>query len=186
VLDRYSDRIILSLGAAMRLSALVLLSLSAAPVGAADTPPAALATLRACQGITAAAERLACYDRAAAALNTAVDNKEVIVLDQQDVKRTKRSLFGFTLPRISIFGDGGKSDRDEAEFVQIETTVRQARSLGYGKVSFTTEEGAVWQTTEPGYAMPKPGDKVIIRRAALGSYFIRFERERTVKGMRVG
>lgn len=160
---------------------------AAVPAFAVEAPrPAALEALRACQGIAADAARLACYDRAAAALSAQVEKKEVIVLDQQDVKKTKRSLFGFTLPRISIFGDGGKSDRDEPEFTQIETTVQHVRSLGNGKVAFTVDEGAQWQTTEPSPDLPKPGDKVTIKRAALGSYFIRFGKARVVKGMRVG
>lgn len=160
------------------------LALIAAPALAADRP-AALEALRSCQAITADAERLACYDRAAAALNASVEKKEVVVLDQQDVKKTKRSLFGFTLPRIGIFGDGDK-DNDAPEFTEIETTVTRVRGLGYGKFNFTIEDGAVWQTTEAVSMAPQPGDKVTIKRAALGSYFIKFGRSRAVKGMRVG
>lgn len=170
----------------VRVTPLLAMLLLAAPATAADkVRPAALEALRACQSITADAERLACFDRAAAALSASVDKKEVVVLDQQEVKKTKRSLFGFQLPRIGLFGDSDK-DKDEPEFTQIETTVTGARGLGYGKFSFTIEDGAVWQTTEAGPNMPKPGDKVTIKKAALGSYFIKFGKQRAVKGMRVG
>lgn len=153
-----------------------------------DVPrPAVLDALTSCRAIVADAERLACYDRAAAALNAQVERKEVIVLDQQEVKKTKRSLFGFTLPRIGIFGGGGNGPgHEDTEFTQIETTVTSVRGTGYGKLRFTIEDGAVWQTTEPSPAEPKPGTKVTIKRAALGSYFIKFEGERTIKGMRIG
>lgn len=158
----------------------------AAPGLAAEAPrPAALEALRVCQAITADADRLACYDRAAAALSSSVEKKEVIVLDQQEVKKTKRSLFGFTLPKIGLFSDNDK-DRETPEFTQIETTIKGVRGLGYGKFSFTIDDGAVWQTTEAGPMMPKPGDTVLIKKAALGSYFIKFGKQRAVKGMRVG
>lgn len=170
----------------VRVTLLIASSLLAAPALAADAPrPAALEALRACQSIAADADRLACYDRAAAALNASVEKKEVVVLDQQEVKKTKRSLFGFQLPRIGLFGDGDK-DKDTPEFTELETTVTGARGIGYGKFSFTIEDGAVWQITEAGPTMPKPGDKVTIKKAALGSYFIKFGKQRAVKGMRVG
>lgn len=170
----------------VRASLVSIALLISAPARAEEPPrPAALEALRACQALTADADRLACYDRAAAALSTSVEKKEVIVLDQQDVKKTKRSLFGFTLPRIGLFGDADK-DRDTPEFTQIETTVTGVRGLGYGKYSFTIEDGAVWQTTEAAPMTPKPGEKVLIKKAALGSYFIRFGRQRAVKGMRIG
>ena len=167
----------------------VLAALAIQPAVAADKPrPAVLEALRTCQSIGADAERLACYDKAAAALATSVEKKEVVVLDQQEVRRTRKSLFGFQLPRIGLFGDGGEDGKqaEEPEFTQIETKVTGVRGLGYGKYSFTIEDGAVWQTTEAGPDMPKVGSEVTIKKAALGSYFIKFGKQRAVKGMRVG
>ena len=109
-----------------------------------------------------------------------------MLLDKQEVRKTKRSLFGFTLPRLPFF-DGRKEDeKEEAEFQQIETPIKTVQSIGYGRYRFTIDDGAVWQTTEEGNAFPKPGQKVIIKKGLMGSYFIRFENSRAVKGMRVG
>jgi hypothetical protein len=168
-------------------SALTLLALAAPALAADDGPPAAIQALQACRAITDNAQRLACYDREAGALIQSVEKKETVVLDQQEVRKTKRSLFGFTLPKLRIFGGGGKdNDREEAEFSQIETPIKTIRPIGYGKFRFTIDEGAVWETTEGVNAFPKPGEKVVIKKGALGSYFIRFEGARSVKGMRVG
>jgi hypothetical protein len=156
----------------------------AAPAAAADEPPAAIKALAACRAITDSAQRLACYDREAGALVQSVESKETVVLDKQAVRNTKRSLFGFSLPKLPFFG--GDKDEKQDEFTQIEEPIKTIRSIGYGRFRFTLGDGATWETTEGVNAFPKPGQKVLIKKGLMGSYFIRFEGNRSVKGMRVG
>lgn len=157
------------------------------PALAAEDQPAAVRALAACRGIADSGQRLACYDREAAALLQSVEKKETVVLDKAEVRKTKRSLFGFTLPKLPFFGGGKDEDeKEEAEFQQIETPIKTVRQLGYGRFRFTIDDGAVWETTEGINAFPKPGQKVLIKKGLMGSYFIRFEGNRSVKGMRVG
>jgi len=49
-------------------------------------------------------------------------------------------------------------------------------------------EGGTWQSTEAwgGAKLPAPGAKILIRRAALGSYFLKIDGGRAVRGMRTG
>jgi len=163
----------------------VLIALAlAAPAVAADEPPAAIKALGACRTIADNAQRLACYDKEAGALLQSVESKQTVVLDKQAVTKTKRSLFGFSLPRLPFFGDD-KDDKQD-EFTQIEEPIKTVRSIGFGKFRFTLGDGAVWETTEGINAFPKPGEKVVIKKGLMGSYFIRFEGNRSVKGMRVG
>lgn len=169
-----------------RVALILSLSSALAAPAAAQESPAAIRGLAACRAMTDNAQRLACYDREAGALVTAVEKKETVVLDQQEVKKTKRSLFGFTLPRLPFFNNGKDDDREEAEFQQIETPIKTVRSIGYGRFRFTIDEGAVWETTEGINAFPKPGEKVVIKKGLMGSYFIKFEGARSVKGMRTG
>lgn len=150
----------------------------------AQDGPAPLDALQKCRTITDDAQRLACFDLAAAALTASVQKKEVVVLDREEARKTRRSLFGFSLPKLKLFGNED-DDPEERELLEIDSTVRSVRNLGYDKISFTLEDGAVWQTTEPVRRMPKSGSKVHIKRASLGSYFIRFDEGRTVKGMRI-
>lgn len=165
-------------------TAIIALALAAPAAAAADEPPAAIKALAACRAITDNAQRLACYDREAGALVQSVQSKETVVLDKQAVRNTKRSLFGFSLPRLPFFGND--KDEKQDEFTQIEEPIKTIRSIGYGRFRFTLGDGATWETTEGVNAFPKSGEKVLIKKGLMGSYFIRFEGNRSVKGMRVG
>jgi len=169
----------------IRSAFIVLIALAlAAPAVAAEEPPAAIKALGACRAIADNAQRLACYDREAGALVQSVESKETVVLDKQEVRKTKRSLFGFALPKLPFF-DNDKDEKED-EFTQIEEPIKTVRSIGYGRFRFTLGDGATWETTEGLNAFPKPGQKVLIKKGLMGSYFIRFEGNRSVKGMRVG
>ena len=63
-----------------------------------------------CRGIADKDQRLACYDAAAGALEEAEKKKDLVVVDRKEIRETKNSLFGFTLPKIGLFGDGDKDD----------------------------------------------------------------------------
>jgi hypothetical protein len=152
-----------------------------------------LRSFSSCRAITAPEARASCFDAAARSLEAAVESKDIIIVDRQEVRTARRSLFGFTLPRIGLF-DGG--DHDEAEdsaraprrdeFKELETTIASARSVGNGRVEIRVVEGnAVWNTTDPMPFPPKPGRKVRIRKGTMGNYFIAVEGERSVRGMRV-
>ncbi|OWK29099.1 hypothetical protein [Sphingomonas mucosissima] len=138
-----------------------------------------------CRAITVADQRLACFDKAAAALEQAVQSKEVRILDREDVQRTRRSLFGFQLPRLGLFNEGDEEAKKQ-EFTEINTTVASARQVQNGRVEIrlTGEDDAVWQTTESMTFPPKAGDKIRIRKGAIGNYFINVG-GRSVRGMRV-
>ncbi|HEX8382052.1 MAG TPA: hypothetical protein VF592_01620 [Sphingomonas sp.] len=139
-----------------------------------------------CRNIVESSARLSCFDAAAAGLDAAVRSREVTVLDRESVRKTRRSLFGFALPRIELFGGREGDDRDEAEFTEINTTVRRVIPVGYGKYDLVLEDGARWSTTEALGLPPRDGVAIRIRKASLGSYFLSIGRQRTVRGKRVG
>ena len=176
---------------AAKATALAALAIAATPVCARDKSeeglPEALAQLAECRAIADSTARLACYDREATTLIAATEEGTVRVVDTEEVKTIRRSLFGFSLPRIGLFG-GGKEKGEEEEVKLLTTTVTSVRALPYGKYQFTIAEGdATWQTTEAPLALRKPkvGSEVELERAALGSYWVRFEGQRSVKGRRV-
>jgi hypothetical protein len=157
----------------------------AAPRGAKAPPPSpAVDALAACRAVTDNGARLACYDQASSRFTEAVSKGEVIVMDKQEVRQTRRSLFGFTLPHIALFrGDEGVAgDQD-----QIEAVITSASGIGYDKYRMRIED-AVWETTEaaPTINPPRAGQKVVIKRGALGNYFIRIEGQKAVRGRRTG
>lgn len=155
---------------------------------AASAENSYVAALRACQGKTDPAERLACYDTAVAAMVSASSEGEVRVVDAEDVRQTRRKLFGFALPDLGIFG--GNSDKDDPEtaeeFTTLNTTITGVRASGQTLV-VTTAEGAQWQLDELPARLMKPriGQTLEIKKGALSSYFLRINGQKGVKGRRV-
>ena len=131
-----------------------------------DTERAPLLTaVTQCRAVADPASRLACFDRSVAALDTAATNKAVVVIDQQQVRDVRRSLFGVSLPDTGLFGNGNDLPR-------IETTLASASVDDSGRWSFVLSDGARWAQTDD-YMIarrPRANDKVIIKRAALGSF----------------
>lgn len=167
--------------------ALVLVIASSA--AAADkSPPAAspmVAKLEGCRAIKDDAQRLACFDRESAILVAAVTSGSVAVVDQGQLRAARRSLFGFQLPRLPFFS-GDKSADDVTD--QIESKVRSVEDMGRGRYRVTlADNGAVWETIDTPMRLlePRPGDRIIIKRGALGAYFLRIGGQLGVKGRRI-
>lgn len=166
------------------------IALAAAPLAAkGDKDESAyVAALRACQGKTDPAERLACFDTAVASIVAASTEGDVRVVDREEVRETRRKLFGFALPDLGIFG--GKSDKEDPkqaeEFTSLQTTIAAVKGTDRA-IIIVTAEGAEWQLSEvPARLLrPKVGQPVEIRAAALSSYFLRINGQQGVKGRRV-
>lgn len=141
----------------------------------------------ACRDVADPAARLACFDKATAALVAAREKKDVVVLDRAEVQKTRRSLFGFTLPRIKLFG-GGDDDGDSAEDIkEINGTVAGVSAVAGDRWTVTLDDDTRWITTESAKGFPpRAGETVRIRRAALGSYDASFNKRRSIKVRRIG
>lgn len=134
--------------------------------------PQALTRMLDCRGVQGAEARLACYDREVAAFGAAEKAREVVVYDREQIRKTRRSLFGIALPDLNIFG-GRKDDGAESEEVsQLESTIRAISQSGNNRYVFTLEDGARWAQIDDRElsATPRAGQTVRIRRAAMGSY----------------
>lgn len=129
--------------------------------------------------------RLRCYDAAAAALTDATSRGSVVIVDQEDVRKTRRSLFGFSLPKIPFFS-GDRSADDQQD--ELTAKIASVGPVGYGKWRIKLEDGALWETTEASRATsdPRAGNEVKIKRGALGSYMIRVAGQRALRAKRVG
>lgn len=154
----------------------------AAPRAAAAASSSLMTALVACRAETDDAKRLACYDDAAGKLADATAKGDVKVVTRDDVRATRRSLFGFELPKVPFFT--GDDSANEVP-IEMDAVVRSVRDDGYSKFTLTMESGAVWSTTEPLPRDPKPGAKVKLKRGALGSYFMMVNGGRSVRAMRV-
>lgn len=162
-------------------------TLSAAPAMAknarkpAETPPQVNALL-ACRSVADGAARLACYDKAAATIGDAVAKEELVVFDREGVRKTKRGLFGFSIPNLGIFGDD-----DAVEINQIEGTIAGYGTNADGGYIFRLADGTRWsQMDDKVIAIPpRNGEKVIVKRGVLGSYLLAVGKRPGVKVKRV-
>jgi hypothetical protein len=138
-----------------------------------------------CRAITDNTGRLACFDRTSAALATARDAGDLVVLDREGMRKAKRAVFGFSLPKIRLFGDG-REGRAEPEVKEIDSTLASVGSAGYGLYRLTLADDTQWQTTEArtGF-MPRSGVPIRIEAGLLGSYSATIDGKRSIKVKRV-
>lgn len=143
--------------------------------------PAIVQGLLQCRAIADASQRLACYDRQSNAIATAIEKKDLVVIDKERATAAKRSLFGFSVPSFAGLLGGG-------DLNQIEGTVAAARQNADGGWTIQLGDGSVWSQTDdtPVALEPRRGDKITVRRGALGSYFLRIGSQPGFKAKRVG
>ncbi|HEX4179677.1 MAG TPA: hypothetical protein VHY32_02690 [Caulobacteraceae bacterium] len=125
-----------------------------------------------CRAITGPTERLACFDKAAAALDEAQTKGDVVVVDRQQVREVKRQAFGFHLDALSIFNKGGA--KEEPGDNAITATVRSAYRNAAGKWVVTLDNGAVWRQIDDEELGREPhqGSQIRVRKATLGSFMM--------------
>ncbi len=118
--------------------------------------------------------RLACYDKATDAFEQAQNKGDVVVVDREQVHQVTRQSFGFNLPSFSIFSRG-----NEGPLENVEAHISSAQQDGTGRWVLTTDENAIWQQidTTPLNDAPHQGEKLVVRRAMLGSYFCKVGNE---------
>jgi hypothetical protein len=143
---------------------------NAAPPAAPQRPEAFEAVMR-CRAIAGDSERLRCFDSAAAAMEQAVERRDLVVVDRQQVSAARRKLFGIEIPRLNLFG--GEEGKDEVS--ELDGIIRSAVEEGNGRWVVILEDGGTWVQVDDNVIAigPRPGNKVVIRRGALGSYMMR-------------
>lgn len=146
-------------------------------------PPAIYQAVVDCRTIGDAAQRLACFDRTVGEMATATTQKDLVILDRESMRETRRGLFGFTLPKLKLFG--GNDEGDKEEITQIDSTITGLRNGSDGYPVFTIADGARWKQTGGRHLFSKVGDPIRIKKAALGSYSASVDKAPAVKVMRV-
>lgn len=160
----------------------------AAPASAekARERPELFRNLLNCRAVADNAARLACYDQSTSALEQAEAKKDLVVVDRKEIRETRRSLFGFTLPKIGLFGGGDKEEGDDKDAVtELLSSVQAARMIGGGNWSLNLADGGTWETMSALSDAPRAGDKVRIKKASLGSYLGQVGINRGVRFRRV-
>lgn len=121
-----------------------------------------------CRTMTDPDKRLACYDAQVAALDAAEKSKDLVIMDRQQVRETRRSLFGFLLPQFNPGGDKAESADDIKE---IDAAIISAQRTSGNGWSFVLSDGAgTWTTTDALFSPPRRGDKVHIKKGMMGGF----------------
>ena len=121
-----------------------------------------------CRKIAANADRLACFDRVAAAIAGVRTSGALLVLDRRDVVQRKRRRFGLANPEGDVFG-GGEADR-QTEVRELASTIAVVRPSSYGRFALQLADNSVWETIEPLPFPPRTGTAITVKRAALGGF----------------
>jgi hypothetical protein len=127
-----------------------------------------------CRTLSDAAERLACYDRSAEALDDAEKTGEVVVVDQAKARDIRRQSFGLSLPSLSFLNLSGKGEGVD----RLETRIQTAREFVEGRFLIHTVDGATWRQLDgDNVRAPKAGQSLVITPGLLGSFFCRVDNQ---------
>lgn len=145
--------------------------------------PQSVQQLIGCRSIADSAQRLACYDRQAAIIDQGIAKREIVVIDKARATAAKRSLFGFSIPNF-----GGLFGGSEDEIKQIESTVAQVGQNPEGGWTLRLADGSTWTQVDdsPLGLPPMRGDKVVVRRGSLGSFYLTIGKQPGFKAKRIG
>ena len=155
----------------------------------ADPARDALSAVAKCADMAAAAERLDCYDKAAAMAKTAMSTPAPA---QQATAETKQEDEGGILQWFGLEGTRAPTKAEDfgkpppkvmdgpREVTEISAGVLELAKNAYGRSVFVLDNGQVWKQTDGDsieVAEPKPGQtlQVKIEKAFLGSYSLKIE-----------
>ena len=163
-----------------------LLVAAGARVEARDAPKsgpqsATVEQLLACRSIPDRMVRLDCFDRETLVLTGAIMRHDIVVVDRDEVRRTRRTLFGLTVPSMAFLG----GDKDDLK--QIDGTLSGTSHNRDGGYIFRLEDGSRWtQVDDRAFALqPQAGEKVLVKRATMGSYMLIVGRQPGVRVQRL-
>jgi len=149
----------------------------------ASGTPATMQQLLACRSIQDSAQRLACFDREAGAVDQAIAKKDLVLIDKARATQAKRSLFGFSIPDF-----GGLFGGNEDEVKEIASTVTTFSHNAYTGWTLTLADGSTWMQTDdaPLGLPPRKGDKVVVHRGSFGAFFLRLAGQPGYRVKRIG
>jgi len=154
-------------------------------LAAAPKPPSAPAVQAVvdCMKISQADQRLACYDKAVAAMAQAQNTGDLVAIDREQRRAARKQAFGFALPSLAFLDRGEKPE----EVDSLATAVTAVARTPDGKWIITVEGAAVWRQVDTNELNrdPRVGSPVKIKKGALGSYFMNIDGQQAIRVQRV-
>lgn len=143
--------------------------------------------LATCTAITDDAARLACFDREVGAFVGAANEGEVKVVEKEEITKARRKLFGYSVPDAGIFKADSKEEEEANR--RLTSTITRVRQIGSKEYYIWIEEGdAQWRMKSSSirFRAPEVGDTVEFQPATMGTYWIKVNGRKGVRGNRVG
>ncbi len=171
-------------------------SIASLPLAFVATPASAqvddaivLNILRNCAQIDDATARLACYDNniraAGGQARPAVPGEMEAPQGGRGAPVDTRGPSGFGREDVRT---ADRFERPASQMDEMRARVRSVQERQRGIYLLTLEDGAQWLFSESvpfAYRAPRPGDSIEIDRAALGSFLMTFDDQRSVRVERV-
>lgn len=140
---------------------------------ASAEPPRPTDSIYACLEISEDRERLACFDKEAAALKSSEDVGDVQTVDAKRVEAIEKESFGLSLPALgSLFGDGKRSSKVDNLVLPISRAYKLKNS---GKIVVVMENGQIWKQIDSVRVSNnriKNANEATVKRASLGSFML--------------
>ncbi len=164
-------------------SVLISSTASAKEDGLPDGAPKIFKEVVDCRALQDPAVRLTCYDATVAKLDEAQKKNELFVADKEQVRETRKGLFGLSLPKIKIFGKGDDAD----DVKEINAVIAAVSNDSKGNLVFTLNDGAVWKQIDQAYfgRPPVAGTAINIKKGGVGAYWAKIGTKLAIKVRRV-
>jgi hypothetical protein len=149
-----------------------LLLAGAGPAAAQPNAPQSVKPFTDCAAIVADAERLACYDRAVAAVAPALG------AEMAERQQAADAAAAATMAEAAVTSFGRESMREppppaaaDARASSLEASVVEVLTDASKRLVIILDNGQMWRQQGQAIAMaPKPGTKVVLKRGAMGSF----------------
>lgn len=163
------------------ISVITATQLDAASPSVTPSKAVGVVKLLGCQLVAENGARLACFDREAPAVSSALNRRDLVVVDRDEIRRTRRSMFGLSLPNITFLGG------DKEEISHIDSVLEGTSHNRDGGYVFRLQDDSRWtQVDDRAFALePSQGEKVVVKRAAMGSYILTVGRQPGVRVQRL-
>ena len=161
---------------------LVGLMLASSHVYAAAAPATGAPSVQAvldCRKLEDSIQRLACYDKAVAAMDQAQTTGDLVTVDREQRRAARHQAFGLMLPTLSFLDRGEKPE----EVDRITARIASGSQDPYGKWTIRLEDGAVWRQIDDNSVdrPPHAGSTAEIRRGVLGSFTMKIDGQFPIK-----
>jgi hypothetical protein len=135
-----------------------------------------------CRAVTDSTQRLACYDGAVAVMADAEVKGDLITIDREQRRAVRRQAFGLSLPAFTLFDRGEKGE----DVDKLTATVVEASQSLRGPWLIRLEGGALWRQTDDIELTKTPhkGSVAVLKRGALGSFFMKIDGDSAFRAQR--